>query len=330
MISVIIPMYNAENTIIQALKGLENQTRKDFEVIVVDDGSTDLSSELIEAFKKESKLPIRLLNQENSGPAKARNLGVEHSEGEIIIFLDSDCIPPENWVEGIVKPLNGRVVGCNCGYKVKNKESLIARYIDYEIAKRHEKLIGKTVDTIGSYSASFFKNIFIKANGFSTEYPIASGEDFDLAFNIRKMGYDLVFTGETFVYHYHPNSLKKYLKQQFGRGYWRVKMYLRNKDKILKGDSYTGHEAQVQFILSGLVFLSIPLAVVINPLFLLSFVVLLFSNLPLGLWTFKKERKFIFIAPLLASMRTLAGTLGVCVYLTTFFSKEKTLTKRGR
>ena len=90
-------------------------------------------------------------------------------------------------------------------------------------------------------------------------------------------------------------------------------MYLGNKDKILKGDSYTGHEAQVQFILSGLVFLSIPLAV-INPLFLLSFVALLFSNLPLGLWTFKRERKFIFIAPVLASMRSLAGTLGVCMY----------------
>jgi GT2 family glycosyltransferase len=77
----------------------------------------------------------------------------------------------------------------------------VVRYVDYEIAKRHEKLIGKTIDTMGSYSASFFKDIFIKAGGFSTEYPIASGEDFDLAFNIRKRGYDLVFTVETFVYH---------------------------------------------------------------------------------------------------------------------------------
>jgi len=114
-----------------------------------------------------------------------------------------------------------------------------------------------------------------------------------LHFNIRKMGYDLVFTGETFVYHYHPDSLRRYLKQQFGRGYWRVKMYLKNKDKIIKGDSYTGHEAQVQFMLSGLAFLSIPLAVIINPLFLLSFAVLLFSNLPLGLLGIY-ERKKVF------------------------------------
>jgi glycosyltransferase involved in cell wall biosynthesis len=323
MISVIIPMYNAGDTIIQTLKGLEDQTRRDFEVIVVDDGSADNSSKLVAEFESQSNFSIKLVHQENAGPAKARNLGVEHSSGEVIIFLDSDCIPPGNWLEEMVKPLKGRVVGCNCGYKVKNKESLVARYIDYEIAKRHENLIGKTIDTMGSYSASYVKDIFIKANGFSTEYPIASGEDFDLAFNIRKMGYDLVFTGETFVYHYHPDSLKKYLKQQFGRGYWRVKMYLRNKDKILKGDSYTGHEAQVQFILSGLVFLSIPLAVVINPLFLLCFVLLLLSNMPLGLWTYKKERKFLFLAPLLASMRSLAGTLGVFMYVTTFSLKRK-------
>lgn len=313
MISIIIPMFNAEKTIIQTLRGIENQTINDFEVIVVDDGSADNSSKLVTEFKNESELSVKRIHQENSGPAKARNLGVEHSEGDITIFLDSDCIPPKNWIEEMIKPLNGKIVGCNCGYKVKNKESLIARYVDYEIAKRHEKLIGKTVDTIGTYSASFIKSVFNEAGAFDTEYRTASGEDFDLAFNVRKMGYDLVFTGKTFVYHYHPDSVKKYLKQQFGRGYWRVKMYLGNKDKILKGDSYTGHEAQVQFILSGLVFLSIPLAV-INPLFLLSFVALLFSNLPLGLWTFKRERKFIFIAPVLASMRSLAGTLGVCMY----------------
>jgi hypothetical protein len=74
------------------------------------------------------------------------------------------------------------------------------------------------------------------------------------------------------------------------------------------------------------VFLSISLAVVISPLFLLCFVlVLLFSNVPLELWIFgeKKERKFILIAPVLASLRSLAGTFGVCIYFTTFSLKRK-------
>jgi len=314
MISIIIPMFNAEKTIIQTLKGLEDQMESDFEVVIVDDGSTDDSSKLVTKFKNQSELTIKLLHQKNSGPAKARNLGVEHSEGDIILFLDSDCIPPENWVEEMVKPLNKKIVGCNCGYRVKNKESLIARYIDYEIAKRHEKLMGRSIDTIGTYSASFMKNVFEKIGGFDTKYRAASGEDFDFAFNTKKMGYDLVFTDKTFVYHYHPDSLRKYLKQQFWRGYWRVRMYLGNKDKIIKGDSYTGYEAQIQFILSGFALLSIPM-IVFNPIItLFGFGVLLLSNLSLGLWVFGRERKFIIIAPLLASMRSVAGTLGVCKY----------------
>jgi len=313
-ISIIIPSYNAEKTIIQALKGLENQTRKDFEVVVVDDGSTDSSFELVKSYKNKSGLSIRLIKQQNAGPANARNIGVEHSAGDIIIFLDSDCLPPENWVEEMVRPLNYKIAGCNCGYKVRNKESLIARYIDYEIAKRHEKLIGKSIDTIGTYSASFIKSVFNEAGGFDPKYKAASGEDFDFAFNVKKVGYDLFFIDKTFVYHHHPDSLKKYLKQQFSRGYWRVKMYLRNRDKITKGDSYTGYEAQVQFILSLFVLLSIPVGIFYPIITIIGFGILLLSNIPLGLWSFKKEQKFIVIAPLVASMRSLAGTFGASMY----------------
>lgn len=312
--SIIIPMYNAGNTILETLKGLEFQTKRDFEVIVVDDGSTDASPELVTQFGNQSELLIKLIHQENSGPATARNLGVEHSNGRIIIFLDSDCIPPPNWIEAMTRPLSEAVVGCNCGYEVRNKDNFIARYIDCEIAKRHEKLIGKNIDTIGSYSASFFKPAFVEAGGFNTEYTAANAEDFDLAFNIKRMGYNLLFTGETFVYHYHADSLRKYLKQQYTRGYWRVKMYLRNRDKIIKGDDYTGHEAQFQFILSNLALVSLPLALISPYSLALGFGMLLLSNLPLGLWAFRREKKFLLIAPVLASLRSLVGTIGAYVY----------------
>ncbi|GAH14558.1 unnamed protein product, partial [marine sediment metagenome] len=245
-ISVIIPMHNAEKTIVQTLKGLEKQTRKDFEVIIVDDGSTDTSLKLITEFKEGSSLPIKLITQENSGAAKARNVGVEQSKGDIIIFLDSDCIPRENWVEEMVRPLSESIVGCTCGYRVKNRESLIARYVDYEIARRHKKLINN-IDTIGSYSASFLRSVFIEAGGFDIAYLDANAEDFDLSFKIGRMGYGLRFTDKTSVYHYHPDSLRKYLKQQYSRGYWRVELYLRNKDKIIRGDTYSGYEPQIQF-----------------------------------------------------------------------------------
>jgi len=313
--SVIIPMYNSENTIIETLSGLAKQTRQDFEVIVVDDGSTDRSSNLVEEYKKSSELNIKLIKQENLGPAKARNKGVENAKSDIILFLDSDCIPIENWLEEMTKPISKETVGCSCRYKVKNKGSLIARYIDYEIARRHEKMAGKVVDTIGSYSACYLKDVFDKVGGFNTSYRIASGEDFDLSFKIGELGYKLKFINTTFVYHYHPETLRKYLKQQFMRGYWRVEMYLRSKEKILSRESYSGYEAQIQFILSSAVLISLPMSVFKPLLLLISVALLLSSNIPLGVWCFKKERKFLVIAPILASLRSLVGTLGAYFYL---------------
>jgi glycosyltransferase involved in cell wall biosynthesis len=308
-------MFNAEKTIINCLDALNRQTYNNFKVVIIDDGSTDSSIELVESFKNTSKFPIKLIKQDHAGPAKARNLGVEYSEGDIIVFLDSDCISPENWLEEMIAPLKGKIIGCSCGYRVKNKEYIMARYIDLEIAKRHSQLTGKSIDTIGTYSASFIKEAFKKAGGFDTNYVIASGEDFDFTFNLKKMGYDLTFTDKTFVYHYHPNSLRKYLKQQFWRGYWRVRLYLRNTDKIVKGDSYTGIEPQIQVILSSIMFLSVPFTVytVIIPMTI--FGILFLSNLPLGFWAYTREKKFIVIAPLLASIRSIAGTLGAYTYI---------------
>lgn len=313
MISVIIPMYNAGKNILPLLESLSSQSRHDFEVIIVDDGSTDSSREIVETNKKSFSFPVTLITQQNAGPAKARNVGVENAKGQIVIFLDSDCLTPPDWIEEMIRPLTGKVAGCNCGYQTKNSEILVARYIGYEIARRHERLNKNNIDTVGSYSASFIKEIFQKAGGFNTDYRNASGEDFDLSFNIHKLGYTLVFTDNTFVYHYHPDTLRKFLKQQFYRGYWRVPLYTLNKEKIYKGDSYTGFEPQVQLVFSLLAIAAIPLAF-INLFFLVLPLLLFISNIPLGIWTFKREHKFIIIAPVIASLRSLAGTLGALYY----------------
>ena len=314
-VSIIIPVYNARNTVLETLRALEQQTRKDFEIIIVDDGSQDGSPELIGEYTKQSRLAITLIRQANAGPGKARNKGVQLSKCEFIVFLDSDCIPMPNWVEAMVKPLGGNVVGCNCGYLVRNESSLIARYVNYEIALRHVRMVGKYIDTIGTYSASFIKSAFLEAGAFCSDFTTADGEDFDFAHRITRAGYLLKFTGETAVYHFHPDSLCKYLRQQRSRGYWRVKIYLRNRDKAIRGDAYTGLEAQSQFILSHVALVSLPLTFLFPYSPLIGFGMLLLSNMPLGLWTFSRDKKVGLLAPFIASLRTFAGTLGVYTYL---------------
>jgi glycosyltransferase involved in cell wall biosynthesis len=314
-VSVVIPMYNSEDTIVQALRGLERQTHDRFEVVVVDDGSTDASVPAVEELSIASAIPIRLIRQNNAGPAEARNNGVKHSFGETIVFLDSDCIPAPNWVEEMVAPVNGKVAGCYCGNQVINGESATARYVQYEMSWRHQKMIGKSIDAFSTYSASMSKNAFEETGGFSTEYREASGEDFDLSFSLRRAGYDLRFNENTFVYQHHPDSLLAYLKKQYRRGYWRVKLYLRNFDKLVKGDSYTGREVQLQFILTSLAGLSIPL-VFINPFIPLGgFGVLWLSNLPLGIWAAKREKRFLLLAPSIGVLRSLFGAAGVYKYV---------------
>lgn len=90
-VSVIIPCYNAAAYIDRCFKALENQTYKDFDVIVVDDCSTDNSIEIIEKYRATSKLTITIMkNDINSGPAASRNKGIRKSTAEYITFCDSD------------------------------------------------------------------------------------------------------------------------------------------------------------------------------------------------------------------------------------------------
>lgn len=92
-ISIIIPIYNKESYLDQCLKSLQNQTHKDIEVICVDDGSTDSSLQILERYAKEDHR-IKVFAQENSGTLIARKVGVSHSTGDYIMFLD-----PDDWYE---------------------------------------------------------------------------------------------------------------------------------------------------------------------------------------------------------------------------------------
>lgn len=87
MISVVIPLYNKETSIAQSLNSILSQSYQDFEVVIVDDGSTDSSVPIVESIKDPR---IRLIKQENGGPSKARNEGVRNAKGDWILFIDAD------------------------------------------------------------------------------------------------------------------------------------------------------------------------------------------------------------------------------------------------
>lgn len=122
-ISVIVPVYNVEDYIKETLNSLMNQTIKDFEVIMVNDGSTDNSVEIIKSYMKKYE-NIVLINQENGGPSKARNRGIAEANGEFIVFMDSDDLIPKDSLEvryDLAKKNEADVVICGT-YKYDGKE----------------------------------------------------------------------------------------------------------------------------------------------------------------------------------------------------------------
>ena len=101
--SVIIPVYNRPDEVDELLQSLTEQSFKDFEVVIVEDGSSIPCKEVVDTY--QDKLDIHYYNKPNSGPGQTRNYGAERSAGEYLIILDSDCILPAGYLAAIEKEL---------------------------------------------------------------------------------------------------------------------------------------------------------------------------------------------------------------------------------
>lgn len=128
-ISIIIPMYNLENFIVECLKSIERQSYKNFEVIIVDDGSTDLSNERASEFLSTSNLDSFIVKQSNKGVSSARNTGIKHSTGIYLCFIDGDDMVESHYLERLY---NGVVLNnvelSICSLKVVNEAQIIENY----------------------------------------------------------------------------------------------------------------------------------------------------------------------------------------------------------
>lgn len=155
MISVIIPCYNAATTVKETLESLDNQTYKNFEVICVDDGSNDTTCKIIENFKQNHRIDLLLIRQKNAGVSVARNTGIEHSKGEILLFLDADDMYRSNFLEEVAK---GHDEGYDVvfGTKTEKQDQLEAAYeLDSKSRTRNE-LMDAFMYNKGRYTFSLF------------------------------------------------------------------------------------------------------------------------------------------------------------------------------
>jgi glycosyltransferase involved in cell wall biosynthesis len=233
-VSVVIPAYNAESTIGQAVEQSFAQARQplEIEVIVVDDGSKDDTAKVAES------AGATVIRQENAGPAAARNRGWESATGQVICFTDSDCIPVADWLENLLDGFNESQVGAVAGsYEIANTNSWLARWVHREIVERHRKMPG-FIRAFGSYNLAIPRYVLRATGGFNPTYRQASGEDNDFSYRIIKEGWRIAFRPQAKVAHYHPEKVWKYLLEQYRHGFWRAKLY-KDHPEMIRGDDYT-------------------------------------------------------------------------------------------
>ncbi len=315
--SIIIPAYNAETTIVLCLEAVLAQSlpRSQYEVIVVDDGSTDATSKIIRNF------PVLYIHQENQGPAAARNKGAQIATGNIILFTDADCVPDHYWLEEMVSPFSGpeKISGVKGAYKTA-QHALTARFAQAEFEDRFTLLEKASfIDMVDTYSAAFKRDVFCSIGGFDPSFPVANNEDTELSYRLVASGHLLVFNPRAFVYHTHPDTLKKYLRVKFWRGYWRVIVYARYPEKAIK-DSYTPGVIKIQTLIMLLLYSLLPVCffsrlvlMVLTPMLL---TVLLLTTIPFSRSAFKKDKCVGCFSPVYCLLRAgvfAAGSMGACV-----------------
>jgi glycosyltransferase involved in cell wall biosynthesis len=230
-LSVIIPTHNRGSSLKTTLLSLINQTyQKDrYEIIIVDDGGSDGTKNMIEELNKQMNSRIKYLWQKNQGPAAARNLGIKNAKADIISFTDDDCIVHPDWIERIIeafsKDKDAMIIG---GETLPQKGRIVAAvgqgltknaFFDYVNGKK-ETIFFPTCNT------AFRKEVFKKAGYFDISFPLAAGEDLEFSWRCFKKGLKLLYKPEIIVTHYCTPNLRAYARQSFnyGRGNYITKL----------------------------------------------------------------------------------------------------------
>lgn len=203
-VSVIIPTYNEKKVILNCLESLGKQTLEDFEIIVVDDGSTDGTKKEIKNLHKVVP-SIKLLSQDHKGPGAARNFGAGKAKGEILVFVDADMTFDENFLKKLTTPITkGKVFGTFSKEEyVSNWENALPRCWSvnegWEKRRRHPK---NYPDTQPVFRA-ILKSEFEKVKGFT---PGGYTDDWSLS---KKLGYEAVNAPDAKFYHKNPDTFSE-------------------------------------------------------------------------------------------------------------------------
>jgi poly-beta-1,6 N-acetyl-D-glucosamine synthase len=234
LVSIIVPAYNEEITGVKTVENLLRSNYNKFEIIFIDDGSTDKTYELIKA-RFDGNDKVKIFTKPNSGKAASLNYGISHANGEIMVCIDADTILDTNAVARLVIPFMDVNVGAVGGnVKVGNKKNLLTRWqsIEYTTSQNFDRLAYDYINTItvvpgaiGAFRGSALKEI----GGFDVD---TLAEDCDLTLRMLRAGYRVRACNDAFAYTEVPETLKMFMKQRFRWSFGIMQSFWKHRELI--------------------------------------------------------------------------------------------------
>ena len=231
--SVIIPVYNRIDEVNDLLASLSRQTCKDFEVMIVEDGSTERCDSVVE--KYADKIDVHYYYKSNEGRSIARNYGIERASGEYFVFFDSDCVIPEQYFEVLKQQLVKEPVDCFGGPDAASQDfNDVQKAISFSMTAflttggirggkvQLEKFVPRT------FNMGFSRRVWEKVGGFREMF----SEDIDMSTRIRQAGFAISLIREAYVYHKRRVNMRLFCRQVYVFGMSRITLYLLYPDSL--------------------------------------------------------------------------------------------------
>jgi len=222
LISIVVPAYNAESTIKRCIDSLVSVNYSNYEIFVVDDGSTDNTKMILSEYKNR----INIIESQHHGTSYCRNIAVKEAKGEFVAFTDADCIVDKNWLNELIKGFTSDKIAGTGGTQLSPQDETkfgkivqqffeLTGFLGGYIKKKGGSGITK-VDHNPSCNVMYKRSIFLEVGGFDEN--LWPSEDVDLDYRLKRKGYGFRYNSKAIVYHYRPQSLKSLSRMMFHYG----------------------------------------------------------------------------------------------------------------
>ena len=231
--SVIVPVYNRVDEVRDLLASLACQTSGDFEVVIVEDGSTVPCKEVVDAYR--DKIDIQYFHKENEGRSIARNYGMEHARGEYFVFFDSDCVIPPDYFATLKAALDADYTDCFGGPDAAHDSFTdVQKAINYSMTSflttggirggkvKLERFVPR------SFNMGYSRKVWEQIGGFREMF----SEDIDMSTRVRRSGFSIQLIRDAYVYHKRRTSLRLFCRQIYVFGMSRITLKLLYPDSL--------------------------------------------------------------------------------------------------